>query len=228
MKTIADVVLVAHIVAGFVALFAAPVAMMTLKGAQWHRRAGKVYFWAMAAVAASALALVFFRPNPFLLLVAVFSFYLAFTGYRALYRKHGERGTALDWLASGLTFHSGLGLIALGIWQPAPMFAGAPIASVVFGGLAAAGSLRDMWGYAHRPADPRAWFYAHIAGMLGAYIATLTAFSAVNFSFLPPVVRWLWPTVIGIPAISLWTAYYKRKYATRRVAALEGTDAAAA
>lgn len=216
MKTIADVVLVSHIIAGFVALFAAPVAMVTLKGSLWHRRAGKLYFWAMAAVALSSLVLVFFRPNPFLLLVAVFSFYMAFTGYRVLYRKNGERGTALDWLASGLTFHSGVGLITLGLWQPTSMFAGAPVAAIVFGALAAAGSLRDMWGYAHKPADPRAWLYGHISGMLGAYIATLTAFSAVNFVFLPPVVRWLWPTVIGIPAISMWIAHYKRRFRARR------------
>jgi hypothetical protein len=227
MKTIADVVLVSHIIAGFVALFAAPVAMLTLKGARWHRRAGKVYFWAMAAVAASALALVFFRPNPFLLLVAVFSFYLAFTGYRVLYRKNGERGTGLDWLASGLTFHSGLGLIALGVWQPAPMFSGTPIASIIFGGLAAGGSLRDMWSYSHTPSDPKAWLYSHISGMLGAYIATLTAFSAVNMTFLPPVVRWLWPTIIGIPAISFWIASHKRQDHARRAAMRESQSMAA-
>lgn len=212
MKTFGEVVLAIHIVAGFVALFAAPVAMVTLKGALWHRRAGKAYFWAMAVVAVSALALVFLRPNPFLLLVAVFSFYLAFVGYRALYRKKGQRGTALDWLASGLTLHCGLALIALGVWQPAGLFSGTPITSIVFGGLAAALSVRDMWGYVHSPSDPRAWLYAHLQGMLGAYIATLTAFSAVNFGFLPPAVRWLWPTVIGTIAISLWTGYYKRKY----------------
>jgi hypothetical protein len=63
--------------------------------------------------------------------------------------------------------------------------------------------------------------------MLGAYIATLTAFSAVNMTFLPPVVRWLWPTIIGIPAISFWIASHKRQDHARRAAMRESQSMAA-
>ncbi len=39
----------------------------------------------------------------------------------------------------------------------------------------------------------------------GAYmnITTVSAFSAVNFLLLPPLVRWLSPTAIGVPAIAV-------------------------
>jgi hypothetical protein len=55
----------------------------------------------------------------------------------------------------------------------------------------------------------------HLRRMLAAYIATVSAFSVVNFSFLPPVVRWLWPTVIGTAGIALWKRYYRRRFAAQ-------------
>lgn len=48
--------------------------------------------------------------------------------------------------------------------------------------------------------------------MLGSYIAAVSAFSVVNFTFLPPIVRWLWPTAVGVPAILLWVNHYQKKF----------------
>ena len=52
--------------------------------------------------------------------------------------------------------------------------------------------------------------------MLAAYIATVTAFSVVNFDFLPPIIRWLWPTIVGTVGIVIWTRYYRKKFTRRR------------
>ena len=49
-------------------------------------------------------------------------------------------------------------------------------------------------------------------GMLGSYIATVTAFSVVNFTFLPTTVRWLWPIVVGTPLITAWITYYRLRF----------------
>ena len=54
--------------------------------------------------------------------------------------------------------------------------------------------------------------------MLGAYAATVTAFSAVNFGFLPPIVRWLWPTILMLPVIAYNINKYQRKGAALRSA----------
>ena len=51
--------------------------------------------------------------------------------------------------------------------------------------------------------------------MLAAYITTVSAFSAVNFMFLPPVVRWLWPTVIGTIGITIWVRHYRKRFASQ-------------
>ena len=87
MDEIFKAALIIHLLFGSVALFVAPAAMVTSKGGLWHRRWGKLFFWAIAGVAITAVVMSLIRSGLFFLLVAVFSFYLAFTGYRVLYRK---------------------------------------------------------------------------------------------------------------------------------------------
>ena len=79
--------LVVHITAGFSSFVLAPVALATAKGGKQHKRWGMVYLWSMGAVAGTALPMALFRPVLFLALVAVFSFYAAFSGYRVLRLK---------------------------------------------------------------------------------------------------------------------------------------------
>jgi hypothetical protein len=207
-----------HILAGMTALVVAPVAMVTAKGGPAHRRWGKVYFWMMAVVAVTALPLGVWRPNYFLMLVAVFSFYFAFRGYRVLLRKRPERGDgahALDWGAAVATFLASAALIVLGIVKPSPLWVRLAPVAIVFGigGIVAAGF--DMVRFVRPPTERMAWWFSHMAGMLGSYIATVSAFSVVNFDFLPVVARWLWPSVVGTPLIVLWIVYYKIKFARR-------------
>ena len=54
------------------------------------------------------------------------------------------------------------------------------------------------------PAHNRAWWFTHMRRMLAAYIATVSAFSVVNFQFLPPLVRWLWPSAVATIGIIAW------------------------
>ena len=70
-----------------------------------------------------------------------------------------------------------------------------------------------------RPSHHRqAWWFAHMGGMLGSYVATVSAFSAVNFTFLPLAVRFLWPSLVGIPLIFIWISYYRARFSGRTVA----------
>jgi uncharacterized membrane protein len=219
MTTLLRALLALHVAAGTAALVVAPVAMLTLKGGRAHRRWGAVYYRAMAVVAATALVLAAWHPSPFLGLVAIFSFYFAFRARRVLGHKRPEVGEGpgvLDWTAAGLTALASAALAILGILQPGPVWVRLGPVPVVFGvlGLVLAGL--DLRRFRQPPADPRTWWYVHMTGMLGSYLAALSAFSVVNFTFLPTTVRWLWPTVIGTPLIALWVAYYRRRFAERK------------
>jgi uncharacterized membrane protein len=114
-----------HIAFGFVAFLVGPVALASAKGGTTHRRWGKVYFWSMVVVASTALFLSLYRPNYFLAFVSVFSFYLAFRGYRALKRNPSreQRGpTRVDYTGLILALVASVALVVLGILRPAPVW----------------------------------------------------------------------------------------------------------
>src|SRR2546423_116248 len=110
-----------HISSGFAAFFIAPVALLTTKGGLRHRRWGKVYFWAMVVSTLTAMIVALYRPVYFLAGVSVFSFYLAFRGYRVLGRKRpdrGDRAKTLDWTVTLFTLAGSLMLVVVGIVRP--------------------------------------------------------------------------------------------------------------
>src|SRR5262249_50514797 len=92
------------------------------------------------------------------------------------------------------------------------------IVAVVFGlgGVILAG--RDVWSFVRPPTDGTAWRITHMTGMLGSYVATVTAFSVVNFTMLPQTVRWLWPSLVGTPLIAVWVSYYRGLFRRRPAA----------
>lgn len=206
-----------HITAGTAAFALAPLALITAKGGKAHRRWGKIYFWAMAVVTVTALVMAIYRPVLFLALVAVFSFYAAFVGYRVLGQKSAYKGEqtakTLDWFAAGFTFIASALLAVLGLVKPSAV-QNLGIPAMVFGVIGMWIAVNAVWKFTHRPAEKMFWWYAHLAGMLGSYIAAWTAFSVVTIGPLLHGAWWLWivPTGIGIPAIVLTQAYYRRKF----------------
>jgi hypothetical protein len=230
------VLLALHIGCGAVAFVCAPVALATAKGGKTHRRWGKIYFWAMTGVAVTALILSFALPIFFLAMVAVFSFYSAFAAYRVLYLKDmykGERPKAVDWLAALVTISSSFVLFLMGFLKPQVMGVGViqmaghtvSIVSIVFGLIGMRMGQASIVEFIKPPGEKMFWWFRHLQGMIGSYIAAMTAFSAVNLSHWFPGAWWvwLWPTIVGIPAIALWTAYYKKKFSPKpKPAAVSG------
>ncbi len=210
METIVAVCRIIHIISGFFAFFVAPVALIAHKGGANHRRWGLVYFWAMTSATVFSFVVSLYRPNVFLFLVGVFSFYLSFSGYRSLFLK-GKNGKAiwLDWSITLITFFGSLSMIILGLSDLSKTFS---VMYIVFGAIGVFVSSSDIKKYVKPSKEKSGWFFDHMGGMIGSYIAAVSAFSAVNFYFLPSVLRWLWPTIIGVPAIIIWTRYYKRKF----------------
>ena len=66
------------------------------------------------------------------------------------------------------------------------------------------------WQYS-KAFDPKQRILQHITKMGGTYIATVTAFLAVNLYFLPPLLVWLSPTVIGTTGIVVSRLHWRKK-----------------
>jgi uncharacterized membrane protein len=221
------VLLWAHIACGGVAFVCAPVALMTAKGGRTHRRWGKIYFWAMAGVAATALVLSIALPIVFLALVAVFSFYAAFSAYRILFLKdlvRGGRAHWFDWAAALVTFASSAALAWVGYFRPR-LVPGTGVIAIVFGVLGMLIAGRSLATFLRPPEEKQFWWYLHMRGMIASYIAAVTAFVVVNLAPRFGNTWWVWlgPAMVGVPGIAIWQRYYRDKFRkqgnTKRVTA---------
>jgi hypothetical protein len=203
-------VLAVHIALGTVALLFAPLAMITVKRGLWHRRWGKIYFWAMAGVALTAAILCWLHAGLFLFLIAVFSFYMALSGYRALGRKQpNSKPAPFDFAIAVALALSGGGLVGNGLAIGEAAERGVRI---IFGMLGLWLGLSDVRLFLKYAPSPHGWMLSHMTRFVGAYIATVTAFSVVNFQFLPYAWRWLWPTMFGTLGIIAWRRHYAKKF----------------
>ncbi|MBL7938342.1 MAG: hypothetical protein JNL43_03190 [Flavobacteriales bacterium] len=220
-ELIVKAVRLVHIAAGFTALVIAPLAMIARKGGDAHRRWGKIFFYAMAVVTVTAIIIGIIRPNVFLAMVAVFSFHMIASGYRALYHKRlheGQRPGRWD-----IILQASAGVIngGLFIWGITNIMLGnrnsATILFLVFGMIGSLMVWRNLQRFFKRSHEKQEWLFAHMTGFLGGYIATVSAFSAVNMVFIKPVwLQWLWPTILGAPLIALWVNYYRKKFTRGR------------
>ena len=210
-----------HIAAGFTSFVLAPVSLATAKGGKQHKRWGMVYLWAMGVVAATALPMALYRPVLFLALVAVFSFYAAFSGYRILKLKDLARGgsaQAIDWAAAGFTFASSACLALFG-WLRPHWVQNMGVVAIVFGFLGMRLAFGEMRKFIWKPKEKIFWWYTHLGNFIGSYIAAWTAFLVTNVhpgGALMGKMLWLLPTAIGVPAIFLTIGYYRRKFGAKR------------
>ena len=196
------VLLVIHITAGVTALAAATVALLTVKGGPRHVRAGRVYAWAMTVICVTAVPLAIAGSDLLLGLVAVFSFYLVFAGWRFA-RNASGRPRGVDWAAVAV-----MGLTGMAMWG----YGGALflrgdsqwVTLAVFGFIAVALSATDL-RYHRAPARAgRQRIARHLTNMLAGTIATVTAVVVVNVETRPEWLAWILPTLLITPLIVWW------------------------
>ena len=195
--------LILHIVSGFTALTFGFIAIISKKGQRAHLLTGRVFYYAMLSIAFSAVVLSSFRLNIFLLLIAFFALFNNVSGYRSI-RNKGLRPTAFDWAvtATGLV----TGIIMISTFN---------IVLLVFGGLSLMLAINEIRASVlilrGKEAPKFAWLIKHIGMMMGAYIATFTAFVVVNIDFIQPEwIPWLAPTALGVPLLVYWQRKYSK------------------
>jgi hypothetical protein len=159
----------------------------------------------MTAVCGSAVFMAFYKNIPFLLLIAIFSYYPTYNGYRRIRDKALFRPMITDKLVYGI---SGLFSIGMAIYS----IAFSNIIMGVFTVIFIAGLARDLKLYTQKAKPIKTYLLSHIGNMLGSYIAAVTAFVVVNYSgHISPLILWLGPTVIGSPLIAIYITRHAKK-----------------
>ena len=200
------ILLFIHIAAGSIALLTAVVALVMAKGGRYHVLAGRVYAIAMTVIFLTALPLAILGASVFLLLIAVFSFYLVFAGWRFARNRRGVP-QLVDWCAAAIMGITGLSMWGYGI-ALGSAGNGQWVTMLSFGAIAVALSLVDARYYARlakgqtRAGVPRV--QRHLTNMLAGTIATVTAVMVVNVDLNPVWLPWILPTLVITPLIIWW------------------------
>ena len=202
------ILLAVHIAAGSVALLMAAGALSTPKGGRWHVLAGRVYAAGMTGVFLTAVPLAILGASTFLFLIALFSFYLVFAGWRFA-RNRQRRAHPVDWIAV-----SAIGVTGLAMWSYAVVIAldGSSqwVTLLLFGGIAIALGLADARFHWKQPGGARR-VSRHLTNMMAGTIATITAVTVVNVDMDPVWVPWILPTVVITPLIIWWNVRVLRR-----------------
>jgi uncharacterized membrane protein len=204
MQALTTSLLIIHILCGFTALITGAIASFTKKGGKAHRRSGKWYFGAMTGVFVTAIAVSILKSLAFLFMVGFFSYYFVVRGYRQLYLKglgRTQNAATIDWFITCVALAFGLGLIGWAVYQKLNGVSFWPV-PLTFGIISASFAVADTRLYLNGPKYKQHWMASHIVSMGAGYIATWTAFIVTNVKFLPPVIVWLLPSVIGAILIS--------------------------
>jgi uncharacterized membrane protein len=211
MERFLQTMLIIHIIAGSLALLAGTVAILTKKGSRVHNKSGKIYYWSMILIGLTAFSIAIPKGNMFLLMIGGFSTYMTLTGYRYLQFKRNPELKYGNW---DFTFIL-IGFLTLIIpsiyftnigWTKIGGFA---IVFGVFGLFLFSMLIGDIINSKKISSYPKTWFLQmHITRMMGAFIATFTAFLVINWESDPVYIAWLLPTVIFTPLI----IYFRRKY----------------
>ena len=202
-----------HILAGFISLAIAYILLFIKKGNKRHKKLGMIYVYGMTTIFLTAIPLSLLGEfNPFLFVIAIFSFYLALSGYRQGRDRNGAREQIDKVLgvfitATSILFYSmavSLYLIEDSMW----------ITSVVFGSIALGMGIND---FRRMKIDERPDFYdrtnMHLNLMLAGTIATTTAFIVTLNPFSIDWLNWVAPTIVGTPII----IYFSRRELAKKV-----------
>jgi len=211
METILNFSLIIHIISGFTALTSGLIVFILKKGNKQHKKIGRVFFYAMLMVIVSALLISVFKQNLFLFMIAIFSLYMNYSGYRSIQNKT-LKPNSLDWIVLGIGALNMIGMIY-----------SLNIVLMIFGGISISLVIGDIRIFIKTtrglPIPRMAWLRRHIGMMMGTYIATVTAFIVTAGprtewygTIQPQWLPWILPSLVLTPM----NMYYTKKYASKK------------
>ncbi|MGC1515239.1 MAG: hypothetical protein WA810_06650 [Maribacter sp.] len=188
------------------------------KGKRNHKLLGKWFTWSM--VISSVISLVVARMpnhiNHFLFLIGIFTIYLVLAGNRALTFKSATKTNAngIDKLVSGALILSALVMIGFGLNALFHSQSGG-ILFLFFGAFGLFMPYGDFKLFSKTMENRKLWLINHLSRMLGALIASITAFLVAGMKY-DNLIAWMLPTVIGTVYIIYWIRKTKGKTIGRR------------
>lgn len=195
-----------HALLGGIGLLTGLMSISVKKGGVGHRKTGKIFTYTM--LGSSVISLIIARlprhENLFLFLIGIFTIYMILAGNRALTLKKNIKTKAdgIDKLVSGSMLVVSIGMIILGVMGMVQHITNSAL-YLFFGGFGAFMSLKDFQTFKVFTEKKNAWLISHLGRMIGALIASFTAFLVAGLS-IGTVTVWILPTLLGTVYILYW------------------------
>ncbi len=202
-----------HAIFGGIGLITGIGSTLVKKGKPNHILLGKWFTWSM--IISSLISLVIVRMpnhiNNFLFLIGLFTIYMVLAGNRALTFKSVKKtkANAVDKLVSGAMIFSALLMIGFGINGLVHSQSGG-ILFLFFGLFGIFLPYGDFQLFKKTVENRTLWLINHLSRMLGALIASVTAFLVAGMKY-DNLFAWMLPTLIGTVYIIYWTRKVKGK-----------------
>ncbi|USL94671.1 hypothetical protein D1J36_005010 [Riemerella anatipestifer] len=213
MEQTIKILIYIHAFFGGLGLITGMISIFVKKGGFNHKRTGKIFSYTM--IISSLVSLIVARmpnhENLFLFLIGIFTIYLILAGNRALTLKSKTK-TKADWidkLVSGIMLLVSIGMLILGIIGMIQKVENS-ILYLFFGGFGVFMTIRDFQTFQVFTEKKDAWLISHLGRMMGALIASVTAFLVAGLHIGTTLV-WIMPTILGTVYIVHWNRRLKSK-----------------
>ncbi|MEP2280132.1 hypothetical protein [Maribacter sp.] len=213
MENIIKIFIYIHAFFGGVGLITGIASIVVKKGPRNHKLLGKWFSWSM--IISSVISLVVARMpnhiNTFLFLIGIFTIYMVLAGNRALTFKSTKKTKAnvTDKLVSGIMAICALLMIGFGVTGLLNGYSHS-ILYLFFGIIGLFLPYGDYKLFKNTLNNRKLWLINHLSRMLGALIASVTAFFVAGMH-QDNLWAWITPSVLGTAYIIYWIKKTKGK-----------------
>lgn len=203
-----------HAFFGGIGLITGMISVFVKKGSVKHKKAGKVFSYSM--IISSLISLFVAKmpnhENTFLFLIGIYTIYLVLAGNRALTFKSKTKTspTFFDKAISGVMLFVSLYMLLIGIIGVYNHNENS-ILYVFFGSIGIMNTVKDFYDFYTNAFTEKknTWLKSHLGGMVGALIASITAFMVAGLH-IGTLLVWVTPTILGSFYILWWNKKLKK------------------
>ncbi len=208
-----------HAFFGGLGLITGAISIISKKGSLIHKRTGKLFSIGMLASSLISLPIAWMpnHKNLFLFLIGLFTIYMVLAGNRALSfkSKHKKQADWTDKIISGSMLFFSILMTALGTYGVLNNVENS-ILFLFFGGFGLFMTIKDFRFFKNFTKTKNSWLTIHIGKMIGAFIASITAFIVAGLG-IGSLIAWLAPTIFGTIYIIYWNRKLRVKPAIGKI-----------
>jgi uncharacterized membrane protein len=186
--------------------------IMVKKGGLLHKRMGNLFSIGMVTSSLISIPICWMpnHQNIFLFLIGLFTIYLVISGNRALAFKRKLKADFIDKLISGSMLFFSVVMIGIGLYCQFKSIENG-ILFTFFGGFGFYMTVKDFIFFRNLSETNKNWLSKHIGKMIGALIASITAFIIAGIG-IGNVIAWMTPSILG----TFYIIYWNKKIAPKK------------